>query len=87
MLSKKCHIAAWYSQYRWLKRATKGVHINNVLRRERGQGPSSTKGFRSSVFTLVPNTGPVAKAALRVEKGTEHSRGGEAVRSGRGLST
>lgn len=87
MLSKKCHIAAWYSQYRWLKRATKGVRINNVLRRERGHGPSYTKGFRGSVFTLVPNAGPVAKAAPCVEKGREHSKRGEAVRRGRGLST
>lgn len=45
MWSKKCHFAAWYSQCRWLKWATKGVAINNVLRRQRGQGPRDTKGF------------------------------------------
>lgn len=64
MLSNKCHVAVWYSQNRRQKRATKVADINNVLRRERGQGPSNKRG-RSSVFTLVLNAGPVAKAVLR----------------------
>lgn len=85
MLSKKCHVAVWYSQNGRQTRATKVAVINNVLRGERGQGPSKERG-RSSVFTLVLNAGPVAKASAAYWNEMEH-RKGKSVRWGHRLST